>query len=114
MIKIHGLDNVVRNIRLYGEQSVEDVQRIVQQGAGRLRDHAKNVVPVRTARLKNSIQVTSFKRTSTGAEATVGPNTEYEMYVEYGTSRMAARPYMRPATEQAFQDMLGMVKRSLR
>lgn len=28
---------------------------------------------------------------------TVGTNVEYALYVEYGTSRMAAQPYLRPA-----------------
>lgn len=28
---------------------------------------------------------------------TVGTNIEYSLYVEYGTSRMAAQPYLRPA-----------------
>lgn len=29
-----------------------------------------------------------------------GPSAPYAAYLEYGTSRMAARPFMRPATEK--------------
>ena len=32
---------------------------------------------------------------------TVGTNVEYAVYVEFGTSRMAAQPYLRPAAERA-------------
>jgi HK97 gp10 family phage protein len=33
--------------------------------------------------------------------AEVGPTAEYGAFVEYGTSRMRAQPYMTPASEQA-------------
>jgi phage gpG-like protein len=32
---------------------------------------------------------------------TVGTNVPYAVYVEFGTSRMAAQPYLRPAAERA-------------
>ncbi|MWG34824.1 hypothetical protein [Halomarina oriensis] len=31
----------------------------------------------------------------------IGTNVEYAVYVAFGTSRMAARPYLRPALEEA-------------
>lgn len=34
-------------------------------------------------------------------EAVVGPSMSYSAFLEYGTSRMAARPYLLPAAEQA-------------
>lgn len=33
--------------------------------------------------------------------AYVGPTMEYSAYLEFGTGKMAARPYMTPAAEQA-------------
>ena len=47
---------------------------------------------VRTGRLRNSIS-----HTSDGESAYIGTNVEYAAYVEMGTSRMAERPYLRPA-----------------
>lgn len=35
------------------------------------------------------------------AEWVVGTNVEYSVYVEFGTSRQAAQPYLRPAVESA-------------
>lgn len=34
------------------------------------------------------------------AEYVVGTNVEYAVYVEFGTSRMEAQPYLRPATKE--------------
>lgn len=60
-----------------------DIQRIAQ-----------SMVPVRTGNLKNSIGV-EFE--NDGFTSLVGPTANYGAYVEYGTSKMAARPYMNPA-----------------
>jgi len=35
----------------------------------------------------------------------VGTPVEYSVYVEFGTSRMAAQPYLRPAVEQASRNV---------
>lgn len=69
----------------------------VAKAAFDIEAHAKTVVPVDTGNLKNSIQT---QIEADGLTATVGPRAvEYALYVEYGTSRMGAQPYMRPAAE---------------
>lgn len=35
----------------------------------------------------------------------VGTNVEYSVYVEFGTSRNEAQPYLRPAVEQAVSEL---------
>jgi HK97 gp10 family phage protein len=51
---------------------------------------------LRTNRLRSSIayEVTEGPR---GIEARVGTNVQYALALELGTSRMAARPFLRPA-----------------
>jgi HK97 gp10 family phage protein len=48
-----------------------------------------------TGRLANSI----FFDTRGPLTAVVGSNVVYALYLEYGTTRMAARPFFRPAVE---------------
>ena len=55
---------------------------------------AKNLSPVDTGNLKGSITHAVGKD-----DARVGTNVEYAPYVEYGTSKMAAQPYLRPAVD---------------
>lgn len=50
---------------------------------------------VQTGNLLNSIQ----SRKTASDEAQVAPSMDYAAYVEYGTSRSAQYPYMRPAWE---------------
>lgn len=61
---------------------------------------AKMHCPVRTGRLRSSIQTTPVRETATGMSVRVGSNVNYARYVEMGTRRMRARPYLRPALHQ--------------
>lgn len=57
---------------------------------------ARLYCPVDTGRLRSSIQV-SRGRDAQGAFVDIGTNVEYAAFVEFGTSRMSAQPYLRPA-----------------
>lgn len=58
--------------------------------------YAKMLCPVDTGNLRNSITHAQ------GGEdyEIVGSNVFYAPYVEYGTSRMKAQPYIKPAVEE--------------
>jgi HK97 gp10 family phage protein len=57
---------------------------------------AKAIVPVRTGRLRDSISIQELGP----QHVTVGAATEYADAVEYGTYRMAARPYIGPQLDR--------------
>nr|DAT51146.1 MAG TPA: putative tail component [Caudoviricetes sp.] len=68
-----------------------DVVRIAQMQA-----------PVDTGNLRASIGMTQ-----TGpASVEVGPTVHYGAYVEYGTYKMAAQPYMSPAADAAIPGLI--------
>jgi HK97 gp10 family phage protein len=54
---------------------------------------AKSKAPVDTGTLKNSIQATKVGT----AHWRVVVGADYGMYVEWGTGRMAAQPFLQPA-----------------
>jgi len=56
--------------------------------------YAKRECPVDTGRLRNSISHASDEDT-----AYIGTNVEYAPYVELGTSRQKAQPYLKPAVQ---------------
>lgn len=57
---------------------------------------AKRLCPVDTGRLRSSIG-NQLGRDAIGLVAIVGTDVEYAPYVELGTSKMAAQPFLRPA-----------------
>lgn len=67
----------------------------VERGAQTVCAAAKEMCPVDTGTLKNSISAEADKMS-----ASVSANTDYAAYVEFGTSRAAAQPYLVPALLQ--------------
>ncbi len=70
----------------------------VREGALLIENSAKENSPVRTGNLRRSIH-TEVSESPDEITATVGPSADYGIYVEFGTRKMAAQPYMRPAFE---------------
>lgn len=66
------------------------LERIGSQAEG----YAKDLCPVDTGNLRNSI---THKVDSAEKAAYIGTNVEYAPYVELGTVKMAAQPYLKPA-----------------
>ncbi len=94
---VRGGETLRRNLaRLAGAERRQAQRDGLEAGARVVETYAKILAPVDTGFLRNSIQVDSV----TPVEAIIAPHTEYAEHVEFGTSRMAAQPYMRPALDE--------------
>lgn len=71
----------------------------MQKACTVVRNDAARICPVDTGRLRSSL---AYEIETKGKEiiGRIGTNVEYSIFVEYGTSRMAAQPYLRPALEK--------------
>ena len=69
----------------------------VETTARQIEATSKGLAPVRTGTLRRSIHTVLE---AGGLRALVGPSVLYGKFVEFGTRRMGARPYMRPAAER--------------
>jgi len=63
------------------------------------RDEAKRRAPVQSGRLRDSIRVNLGERAGGKAESIVVVGAFYGYFVEHGTRKMSARPYLRPAID---------------
>ena len=68
-----------------------------RETAGRIVDRAQALVPVESGELRDSIQIQSEGVDRGRPYIDVGSKEPYAVYVEYGTSRQSAEPFMRPA-----------------
>lgn len=92
-------------VRLIGSAAIiargmAGVQAAVAQSAEALAADAGAQAPVDTGTLRASIHVQSVEASGTEVKATVstgGEASEYAVYQELGTSKMAAQPFMTPA-----------------
>lgn len=78
----------------------------VRKAAFDIEAAAKLAVPVDTGALKSSIQ-TWFEG---DLHAFIAPHMEYGHFVEFGTYKMPARPYMTPAAEQVRPHFMGAMR----
>lgn len=101
---------------------LRDLERDLEKGAAKVEALAPRVVAKVALDIERDAKINAPVDTgnlmgSIGAEvdgltAEIGPTAEYGGYVEYGTSKMHAQPYMGPATEKntpAFVDAMGQV-----
>lgn len=70
--------------------------------------YAKRLCPVDTGNLRNSIT-----HTQSGNTEYIGTNVEYAPYVEMGTTRTRAQPYLMPAVVNHADQYKRIVKESL-
>lgn len=84
-------------------------QQALQAGADNLAQSAASKAPVLTGALRDSIKVGGVSNTS----ATVEADVEYAGFVEFGTSKMSAEPYMTPGIPQASKVLVDTATRLL-
>lgn len=90
------------------------VRTVVRKTAKDVERTAKGLAPVDTGNLKSSISTSDLRAmtTSGSVEAEVRATAEYSVYQEFGTSRMAAQPFMGPALDKhspAFEEAMAQI-----
>lgn len=88
-----GLQRAVRQLKLETEA---DLQRLALRAQRAMRQ----LCPVDTGRLRNSIGVTTG-RDGRGMYVDVGPATDYAVHVEFGTRYQDAQPFVRRGLAEA-------------
>lgn len=94
----------VGNMRSAFDRAIATIElatgRAVDESLDGIRDDAQDEVPVRTGTLKDGIQSETDPGGLSGVVGVVGEASEYAPFVEFGTSRQPAKPYMTPASER--------------
>lgn len=86
--------NITSNRDLIEQASDEAVARALEAIGLQAEGYAKMKCPVDTGNLRNSITHTTD---ADGKKEYIGTNVEYAAYVEYGTQKTKAQPYLKPA-----------------
>jgi len=79
------------------DEAIGEIQQearvIIEESGMAMEETARELVPVRTGRLLQSI----FHEVIDIIGLVLGARTPYAAFVEYGTSKMASQPYLEPA-----------------
>jgi len=71
---------------------------------------AKELAPVDTGTLRASIGHVVNRMGRDAITAIIGSDVEYAPYQEYGTYKMAAQPFLRPALEQSRDEIVRILE----
>lgn len=94
-VKVIGLEKIEKKLKKNVKQ--QDVKRVVKQNGSEMQEKAQRNCPVDTGTLKRSI---GLEITDGGNTAEVEPGANYGGYVELGTRKMQAQPYLKPAFDE--------------
>ena len=112
-LEVKGLKELQKKLK--DNVTLDDVKRVVRTNGSQLQqkmqDKADFKKGYQTGATKES---TRLEIVDAGFTAEVGPTTEYAEYLEYGTRKMEAQPFIWPAfneqVEKFRSDMLRKVK----
>lgn len=97
------------NLGKFDKATKEQLAKAAEIIGGMAESYAKELCPVDTGNLRNSI---THATEDEGRTVVIGTSVEYAPYVELGTYKMKARPYLRPAIENhidEYKDVVQMV-----
>lgn len=95
-LEAKGIEETVANIRKLSPELKREISQQVAKSALNIQKGAKERCPVDTGALRNSITVDFYGQMS----AEIAPHMPYAPYVEFGTRKMKAQPYLFPAFEE--------------
>ena len=105
-IELTGVDEILNKLQQMGINISRLENKALKNAAEPVLQDAKANVPVRTGKLKKGLKITNVKKKEGVKYILVGvdrgDNSEifYEKFIEFGTSKMSARPFLQPAYEK--------------
>jgi HK97 gp10 family phage protein len=78
-------------------ETIEAASSAMKTTTGQVQAQAKQIAPKRTGFMANNISVEPVKKTATSVTGTVNAKADYSSFVEFGTYKMSAEPFIRPA-----------------
>lgn len=126
-MEIQGLEELQRDLKKLSE-TTNDVKDVVKKHGSQMQQNAmKNArhsasggvfaKGYTTGHTRRNLQQNGVKISDGGLTATIESTTDYAAYVEYGTRKMEAEPYMKPAYEKQKklfeEDMEKVVEKNL-
>ncbi|MEG1497577.1 MAG: HK97 gp10 family phage protein [Clostridiales bacterium] len=98
-IGITGLEQLEKKLKL--NCTMSDVKRVVRKNGSdmqqKIQSHADFTRGYATGTTKRSVDL---KIEDGGMTASSGPDTEYSLYLEYGTRFMEAQPFIKPGYQE--------------
>ena len=88
----------------------EEIHNIVENAGDNMVSYAQGIVPVRTGNLMASI----FSEVDPDdLSITLGATADYASFIEYGTVKMMAKPFLQPAADIGEEEMNSQIEEAI-
>ncbi|AWZ48454.1 hypothetical protein C3495_06325 [Clostridiaceae bacterium 14S0207] len=119
-MELEGMDSLISKIENMGKVGTKIENNALKKAGQIIVDEAKNNVSVRTGNLKEGLKVSGVRKK--GGKKFVlagiqkGDNSKifYGKFLEFGTSKMSARPFMVPAYESKKEEAKEIIKQEIK
>ncbi|QPA31625.1 HK97-gp10 family putative phage morphogenesis protein [Thermaerobacillus caldiproteolyticus] len=115
-LELHGMQELLRQLEQVGSEAERVKKDALLAGAEVVQQAASEKAPRDTGKLAENIVISDIKEDGT---VDIGPDRDrfYGLFLEFGTSKMAARPFLQPAfeenKEQVQQKMADVIRREM-
>ena len=92
-----GINELIAQLELTHEGVVDAAAEAMETTLAKTQVRAQSNAPVRTGFLKSNIHVEPVEKKTDQVIGTVKSDADYSSFVEFGTFKMSAEPFMRPA-----------------
>jgi len=105
--RVTGLDDMLKWIDDIPDKLQIELSRALDEAAENVRETASDMAPVRTGFLRASVVIFEVEQWVRKISATA----HYASFVEFGTIRMAAKPFMRPALHSSIPQIYALLEK---
>lgn len=112
-IHVEGVQETITQLAQSAEKIQQGIAKGVAEGGKIVEANAKSLCPVSTEETRpggpHGELRASILSEASGNTAVIGTNKEYAIYVEFGTYKMAAQPYMVPALKSSTDAVIAAI-----
>lgn len=119
-IELTGVDEILNRLQQMGENVGRLENKALKNAAEPVLEDAKANVPIRTGKLKEGLKIGKIKNKDGVKYILVGvdrgDNSEifYGKFIEFGTSKRAAHPFLQPAYEKNKNNIKEIIAETLK
>ena len=115
-LELEGIENLIAEVEKLGAKGSRIENKALREAGEVMKEAIKQEAPRKTGTLKESIEVSGVKTKDGFKHVAVGPGKEgwYGKFLEFGTVKMKAKPFMAPGYERSKAGALEKISEELR
>ena len=115
-MKLEGMENLLSEIENLGNAGSRIENKALREAGDVVKEAIQKETPIRSGKLKESINVSRVKNKDGAKHVEVGPNKDvfYSRFVEFGTIKMKANPFMARGYEVSKENAMETIEKNLK